>query len=393
MSENNTTSGGPKLTLTPQAVESKALEDAVTALDELNALKQPDAPDAAEAVAQLDSQLTQEEMAQVTEFASQIDLTNTDHVMMYGADAQKKISAFSDSVLANVKTDNTGDVGNMLTKLISELKGFETAAEKPTGLKGLFYNAKAHLATVQAKYDDVAANVENIAASLEQHQVQLLKDVAMFNKMYEMNLEYFHELTMYIVAGEKRLQEVRDTDLKALQDAAKASGDPMDAQKAQDLSAQCDRFEKKLYDLKLTRQISLQMAPQIRLLQNNNALLVERIQSTLVNTLPLWKNQMVLALGLEHSKQAMAAQKAVTDMTNELLRKNAETLKQGTLETARESERGIVDLETLVATNQSLIDTINEVMQIQKDGRQKRLEAERTLAQMEQDLKTKLLDM
>ena len=393
MSENNSTAGAPKLTLNPQAVEAKALEDAVSALDELNAMPQPAAPDAKEAVMQLDSQLSADELQQVTEFASQIDLTNTDHVMMYGADAQKKISAFSDSVLANVRTDNTGDVGNMLTKLISELKGFETAAEKPTGLKGLFYNAKAHLSTVQAKYDDVAANVETIAASLEQHQVQLLKDVAMFNKMYEMNLEYFHELTMYIVAGEKRLQEVRDTDLKALQDAAKASGDPMDAQKAQDLAAMCDRFEKKLYDLKLTRQISLQMAPQIRLLQNNNALLVERIQSTLVNTLPLWKNQMVLALGLEHSKQAMAAQKAVTDMTNELLRKNAETLKQGTIETARESERGIVDLETLVATNQSLIDTINEVMQIQKDGRQKRLEAERTLAQMEQDLKTKLLSM
>ncbi|MBR4503255.1 MAG: toxic anion resistance protein [Clostridia bacterium] len=393
MSENNFNAGAPKLTLNPQAVEAKALENAVSALDELNAIPQPAAPDAKEAVAQLDFQLSADEMQQVNEFASQIDLTNTDHVMMYGADAQKKISAFSDSVLANVRTDNTGDVGNMLTKLISELKGFETAAEKPTGLKGLFYNAKAHLSTVQAKYDDVAANVEGIAASLEQHQVQLLKDVAMFNKMYEMNLEYFHELTMYIVAGEKRLQEVRDTDLKALQDAAKASGDPMDAQKAQDLAAMCDRFEKKLYDLKLTRQISLQMAPQIRLLQNNNALLVERIQSTLVNTLPLWKNQMVLALGLEHSRQAMAAQKAVTDMTNELLRKNAETLKQGTIETARESERGIVDLETLVATNQSLIDTINEVMQIQKDGRQKRLEAERTLAQMEQDLKTKLLSM
>ena len=391
MSENST-AGAPKLTLTPQAMESKALDEALSALNELNAT-QPAAPDAKEAVEQLDSQLTPDEMAQVNEFSAQIDLTNPDHVMMYGADAQKKISAFSDSVLANVRTDNTGDVGNMLTKLISELKGFENAAEKPTGLKGLFYNAKAHLATVQAKYDDVAANVETIAASLEQHQVQLLKDVAMFNKMYEMNLEYFHELTMYIVAGEKRLQQVRDTDLKALQDAAKASGDPMDAQKAQDLAAQCDRFEKKLYDLKLTRQISLQMAPQIRLLQNNNALLVERIQSTLVNTLPLWKNQMVLALGLEHSKQAMAAQKAVTDMTNDLLRKNAETLKQGTIETARESERGIVDLETLVATNQSLIDTINEVMQIQKDGRQKRLEAERTLAQMEQDLKTKLLSM
>ncbi len=396
MSENNPSSNAaanvPKLTLTPQAVETKTLEDAVAALSELNAT-QPAAPDAKEAVEELDSQLTPEDLAEIESFASQIDLTNPDHVMMYGADAQKKISAFSDSVLVNVKTDNTGDVGDMLTKLIAELKGFEASAEKPTGLRGLFYNAKAHLATVQAKYDDVAANVETIAASLEQHQVQLLKDVAMFNKMYDMNLEYFHELTMYIVAGEKRLKEVRETTLKELQDAAKASGDPMDAQKAQDLAAQCDRFEKKLYDLKLTRQISLQMAPQIRLLQNNNALLVERIQSTLVNTLPLWKNQMVLALGLEHSKQAMAAQKAVTDMTNELLKKNAETLKQGTLETARESERGIVDLETLVATNQSLIDTINEVMQIQKDGRQKRLEAEKTLAQMEQELKNKLLSM
>ncbi len=384
----------PTLTLTPQANEAQAVEKAMAALEALNAEPQPAAPDAQEAVAsRMEDGLTEEDIAAINDFASQIDLTNPDHVMMYGADAQKKISSFSDSVLANVKTDNTGDVGDMLTSLISELKGFETAAEKPSGLRGLFYNAKAHLATVQAKYDDVAVNVEKIASSLEQHQVQLLKDVAMFNRMYDMNLDYFHELTMYIAAGEKRLKEVRETDLKALQDAAKLSGDPMDAQKAQDLSAQCDRFEKKLYDLKLTRQISLQMAPQIRLLQNNNALLVERIQSTLVNTLPLWKNQMVLALGLEHSKQAMNAQKAVTDMTNELLKKNAETLKQGTLETARESERGIVDLETLISTNQSLIDTINEVMQIQKDGRQKRLEAEKTLAQMEQNLKEKLLSM
>ena len=384
----------PTLTLTPQATEAQAMENAMAALEALNNAPQPAAPDAREAIAaQLEDGLTEEDLQAINDFASQIDLTNPDHVMMYGADAQKKISSFSDSVLANVKTDNTGDVGDMLTKLISELKGFETAAEKPTGLRGLFYNAKNHLATVQAKYDDVSVNVEKIASSLEQHQVQLLKDVAMFNRMYDMNLDYFHELTMYIIAGEKRLKEVRETDLKALQDAAKASGDPMDAQKAQDLSAQCDRFEKKLYDLKLTRQISLQMAPQIRLLQNNNALLVERIQSTLVNTLPLWKNQMVLALGLEHSKQAMHAQKAVTDMTNELLKKNAETLKQGTLETARESERGIVDLETLISTNQSLIDTINEVMQIQKEGRQKRIEAEKTIAQMEQNLKEKLLSM
>ena len=223
--------------------------------------------------------------------------------------------------------------------------------------------------------------------------MQLLKDVAMFNRLYDMNLAYFHELTLYIVAGEKRLAEVRATDLAAAQEKAKQSGDAMDAQKANDLDAQCDRFEKKLHDLKLTRQISMQMAPQIRLLQNNNSLLVERIQSTLVNTLPLWKNQMVLALGLHHSQQAMQAQRAVTDMTNELLKKNAEALKMGTIETAKESERGVIDLETLTATNQSLIDTINEVTRIQQEGRQKRLEAEKTLAAMERDLKQKLLSM
>ena len=223
--------------------------------------------------------------------------------------------------------------------------------------------------------------------------MQLLKDVAMFNRLYDMNLAYFHELTLYIVAGEKRLAEVRATDLAAAQEKAKQSGDAMDAQRANDLDAQCDRFEKKLHDLKLTRQISMQMAPQIRLLQNNNSLLVERIQSTLVNTLPLWKNQMVLALGLHHSQQAMQAQRAVTDMTNELLKKNAEALKMGTIETAKESERGVIDLETLTATNQSLIDTINEVTRIQQEGRQKRLEAEKTLAAMERDLKQKLLSM
>jgi uncharacterized protein YaaN involved in tellurite resistance len=262
-------------------------------------------------------------------------------------------------VLANVKTGDTGEVGDILTKLITELKGFNAAGEKPKGLKALFFGAKQQIASIQAKYEDVSKNVENIAGSLENHQVQLLKDVAMFNKLYDMNLQYFHELTMYIVAGEQRLQEVRGTDLKALQDAAAASGDAMDAQKANDLAAQCDRFEKKLHDLKLTRQISMQMAPQIRLLQNNNSLLVERIQSTLVNTLPLWKNQMVLALGLHHSQQAMQAQRAVTDMTNQLLKKNAETLKMGTIETAKESERGIIALETLVSTNKNLIDTIN----------------------------------
>ncbi len=384
------THSAPVLTLTPEAGDKQMLENAV---EKLNDLKVPAVPDAKDAIESLDSALTEAERKQVEEFSKTIDLTNPDHVMLYGADAQKKISSFADSVLGNVKTDDTGEVGDMLTKLIAELKGFNAAGEAPKGLKRLFFGAKQQLASLQAKYEDVSANVEVIAGNLEQHQVQLLKDVAMFNRLYDMNLAYFHELTLYIVAGEKRLAEVRATDLAAAQEKAKQSGDAMDAQKANDLDAQCDRFEKKLHDLKLTRQISMQMAPQIRLLQNNNSLLVERIQSTLVNTLPLWKNQMVLALGLHHSQQAMQAQRAVTDMTNELLKKNAEALKMGTIETAKESERGVIDLETLTATNQSLIDTINEVTRIQQEGRQKRLEAEKTLAAMERDLKQKLLSM
>ena len=384
------THSAPVLTLTPEAGDKQMLENAV---EKLNDLKVPAVPDAKDAIESLDSALTEAERKQVEEFSKTIDLTNPDHVMLYGADAQKKISSFADSVLGNVKTDDTGEVGDMLTKLIAELKGFNAAGEAPKGLKRLFFGAKQQLASLQAKYEDVSANVEVIAGSLEQHQVQLLKDVAMFNRLYDMNLAYFHELTLYIVAGEKRLAEVRATDLAAAQEKAKQSGDAMDAQMANDLAAQCDRFEKKLHDLKLTRQISMQMAPQIRLLQNNNSLLVERIQSTLVNTLPLWKNQMVLALGLHHSQQAMQAQRAVTDMTNELLKKNAEALKMGTIETAKESERGVIDLETLTATNQSLIDTINEVTRIQQEGRQKRLEAEKTLAAMERDLKQKLLSM
>ena len=380
----------PVLTLSPEIGDKLVVEKAV---DMLTSVEAPKAPDAKEAITDLSASLTQEEHRQVSAFAKTIDLTNPDHVMLYGADAQKNISSFADTVLGNVQTTDTGEVGDMLTKLITELKGFNAAGEEPKGLKKLFWNAKQQLSTLQAKYEDVSTNVAAISSSLESHQVQLLKDVAMFNRLYDMNLTYFHELTMYIVAGEERLAEVRATDLKALQDKAAASGDAMDAQTANDLAAQCDRFEKKLHDLKLTRQISMQMAPQIRLLQNNNSLLVERIQSTLVNTLPLWKNQMVLALGLHHSQQAMQAQRAVTDMTNELLKKNAETLKTGTVETAKESERGIVDLETLEATNQSLIDTITEVSRIQQEGHQKRMEAEKTLANMESALKQKLLSM
>lgn len=384
----------PVLTLHPEDAQKKALSEAADLLAQMSEKADaPQAPDAKEALKKMTEGLSAEELAQIDAFSQQIDLTNPDHVMLYGADAQKKISTFADTILANVRTDDTGDVGDMLTKLITELKGFEGVTEKPKGLKALFFGAKQQFAAIQAKYEDVSANVETIASSLEQHQVQLLKDVAMFNRLYDMNLEYFRELTLYIAAGEKRLAQVRETDLKALQDAAKKSGDAMDAQRANDLAAQCDRFEKKLYDLKLTRQIAIQMAPQIRLLQNNNSLLVERIQSTLVNTLPLWKNQMVLALGLQHSRQAMQAQRAVTDMTNDLLKKNAETLRMGTVETAKESERGIVDMETLTATNQSLIDTINEVMRIQAEGRQKRAEAEKNLAAMEENLKQKLLDM
>ena len=379
----------PILTLntTSEAATQVALDQAVAQLEA------PQAPNADEAVAAaLDDTFTQQEKEEIKRFASTIDITNPDHVMLYGADAQKKVSEFSDTILNTVKNTDSGEVGDILTKLITELKGFEGVSEQPKGLGKLFYSAKKQLSAIQARYDVVSANVETIASSLEQHQVQLLKDVAMFNQLYDKNLEYFRELTMYIAAGEMRLEEVRNTDLAALRKKAEETGDTMDAQAAKDLADQCDRFEKKLHDLKLTRQVALQMAPQIRMLQNNNALLVERIQSTLVNTLPLWKNQMVLAIGLQHSQQAMKAQKAVTDATNELLRKNAATLKQGTLETAKEAERGIIDMETLTKTNQDLIDTITEVQRIQADGRAKRQEAEKKLAAMEAELKQKMLE-
>ena len=340
-----------------------------------------------------DSQLTDAERRAVDDFIAKVDITNPEHVLLFGADAQKRIADFSENALNTVKTQETGEVGNMLVNLVSELKGFEKDTEEPKGLRKLFSKGEDKVTRMKARYSAVSANVENIAGSLENYQAQLLKDVSMFDKLYDQNSDYFHQLTLYIIAGDKKLAQVRNTELKDLQEKARLSGDAMDAQKASDLAAQCDRFEKKLHDLKLTRQISMQMAPQIRLLQNNNSLLVERIQSTLVNTLPLWKNQMVLALGLHHSQQAMQAQRAVTDMTNRLLKKNAETLKMGTIETAKESERGIIDLETLVSTNQNLIDTINEVSRIQAEGRQKRAEAEKTLAHMEKELKEKLLTM
>ncbi len=383
MSETNQM---PLLTLNTPA--PKAEESAAASIQQTAAT----APAAPEASPRLDdSQLTDAERKAIADFVGKLDVTNPDHVLLFGADAQKKIADFSDTALDAVKTQDTGEVGDMLINLVTELKGFEADAEEPKGLKKLFSKPTDAVERMKARYTKVSGNVENIADSLENYQAQLLKDVAMFDRLYDQNSDYFHQLTLYIIAGEEKLQQVREGELKELQDKAAKSGDAMDAQQANDLAAQCDRFEKKLHDLKLTRQVAMQMAPQIRLLQNNDSLLVERIQSTLSNTLPLWKSQMVLALGLHHSQQALKAQTAVTNMTNELLKKNAEALKMGTIETAKEAERGIIDIDTLVQTNQSLIDTINEVMNIQSEGRAKRIEAEKTMAQMETELKQKLL--
>ena len=386
MTENQ--NQAPSLTLEPAMTRDKVMmEEAVKQLEAAPAA-------AAEATAEMEtSMLSEADRRAIEEFAQKIDLNNTDHVLLYGSDAQKKIADFSDSALATVRTNDTGEVGEMLVKLVNEIKGFGDSAEKPKGLGGLFWNAKKAVSDMQTKYDKVEVNVDAIASSLEGYQVQLLKDISLFNHLYDMNTEYFKELTMYILAGEKRLAEVRRTTLEELKARAAQSGDAMDAQRANDMAANCDRFEKKLHDLKLTRQVALQMAPQIRLLQNNDSLLVERIQSTLSNTLPLWKSQIVIALGLHRSQEALKAQTAVTDMTNELLRKNAAALKTGTIETAREAERGILDLNTLVETNQSLIDTISEVMKIQDEGRAQRVEAEKQLVTMENELKQKLLEL
>lgn len=397
--QNNETQQTPVLTLDPSSVakEKVQLEETTQQLEAM-AQAAPSATAAAqaasEAVKQMDTtMLTEEDKKSIEEFVKKIDVNNSDHVLLYGADAQKKIADFSDSALATIRTKDTGEVGDMLVNLVNEIKGFSAAAEKPSGIKGLFWNAQKAVSDMQTKYDKVDANVDTIASQLENHQVQLLKDVSMFNYLYDMNTQYFKELTMYIIAGEQKLKEVREGELEELKKKAAETGDAMDDQRANDLAANCDRFEKKLHDLKLTRQVALQMAPQIRLLQNNDSLLVERIQSTLSNTLPLWKSQIVIALGMHRSQEALKAQTAVTNMTNELLRKNAEALKTGTIQTAQEAERGIIDLETLKQTNQSLMDTINEVMKIQEDGRTKRLEAEKEMVAMEADLKKKLLEL
>ena len=339
-----------------------------------------------------ESILTDEERKMVDAFAQQIDLTNSAMVLQYGAGTQKKMADFSEDALDNVRSKDLGEVGGLLSDVVTELKGFDEDEEKG-GIFGIFKKASNKIESMKAKYAKAEANVNEIVKVLEKHQVQLMKDTALLDKMYELNLTYFKELSMYILAGKKKLAEVRETQLKELLSRANASGLPEDAQAAKDLDNQCNRFEKKIHDLELTRMISIQTAPQIRLVQNNDTQMVEKIQSTIVNTIPLWKSQMVLALGVEHSAQAAAAQREVTDMTNELLRKNAEKLKMATVETAKESERGIVDMETLKATNESLISTLDEVMQIQQEGRQKRAEAEQGLREMEQELKAKLLEI
>ncbi|QTE71169.1 toxic anion resistance protein [Clostridiales bacterium FE2011] len=383
MSETNPM---PQLSLAPSAPEPELAGAPV------ESIQQTAAPAVEEQAPGLDeSQLTEAEKKAIEDFISKVDVTNPDHVLLFGADAQKRIADFSQTALDAVKTQDTGAVGNMLVNLVAELKGFKKDTEEPKGLSRLFSKAEDKIVRMQARYNKVSVNVENIASSLEGYQAQLLKDVAMFDRLYDQNSDYFHQLTLYIIAGDKKLRQIRETELKELMDKAAASGDAMDAQKANDLAAQCDRFEKKLYDLKLTRQVAIQMAPQIRLLQNNDSLLVEKIQSTLSNTLPLWKSQMVLALGMHHSQEALKAQTAVTDMTNELLKQNAQALKIGTIQTAKEAERGIIDIETLIQTNQDLIDTINDVMDIQAQGHAKRIEAEKTLYSMEAELKKKLL--
>ncbi|MGI5900502.1 MAG: toxic anion resistance protein [Christensenellales bacterium] len=339
-----------------------------------------------------ESTLTPEERKMVDDFSKKINITDSNMVMLYGADAQRKMADFSGGALANVRTKDLGEIGGMITSLIGELKGIEDVDE-PRGLFGRLKKGSNRLQLMKVKYDKAEVNVEKITGILQEHQVQLFKDIAILDKLYDRNLVNFKELTMYIIAGKKKLHSVRENELKEMIEKAKNSGLPEDAQAANDLAALCDRFDKKLHDLELTRVISIQMAPQIRLVQNNDTLMAEKIQSTIVNTIPLWKSQMVIAMGLAHSQQALQAQREVTNMTNELLRRNADALKMGTLETAREAERGVVDIETLKYTNEQLISTLDEVVQIQAEGRQKRREAEAELGKIEGQLKQKLLDI
>lgn len=368
----------PELTLTPFA--DKPVEKPA----------EPEVPAAQGAEKDLGVTLTPEEKKMVADFAAKIDITDPNIVLQYGAGSQQKIANFSDSALQNVKTKDLGEVGDMITSLVGELRDFEDD-DSTKGFLGFFKKQTNKLEQMKTKYDKVDVNVEKIATALEDHQVKLMKDVAVLDQLYNVNLANFKELSMYIVAGKQKLEEVRANELPALIEKAKQSNLPEDTQAANDMAAMCNRFEKKIHDLELTRAISIQMAPQIRLIQNNDTVMSEKIQTTLVNTIPLWKSQMVIALGLAHSQQALKAQQQVTDLTNELLKKNAEALKISTIETAKASERGIVDIETLKQTNETLISTLDEVVQIQNDGRAKRKEAEAELARIEDQLKNKLL--
>ena len=369
----------PVLTLEPDLTEEK----------EEIAAKEPEKP---QEPAVEEPVLSPQEQKIVEDFAAKIDLRSSNAILQYGAGAQKKIADFSESALENVKTKDLGEVGDMLAGVVTELKSFDEEEEEK-GIFGFFKKGGNKLANMKAKYDKAEVNVNKICDALEGHQIQLMKDIAMLDKMYELNTTYFKELSMYIAAGKKKLQDVATTELPELEAKAARSGLPEDAQAVNDLNALCNRFEKKIHDLELTRTISLQMAPQIRLVQSNDTVMSEKIQSTLVNTIPLWKSQMVLAIGVENSSRAAKAQREVTDMTNELLRKNAEKLKLATVETAKESERGIVDIETLKATNESLISTLDEVMKIQQEGKEKRRTAEAELNRIENELKQKLLEI
>jgi len=373
--DNNLT---PELTLTP--FENKAPAEApVTAPAPVDEAPVPEVV------------LTPEEQRMVENFAAKIDITDPNIVLQYGAGSQQKIANFSDTALSNVQTKDLGEVGDMITSLVDELREFDDEDEK--GFLGFFKKQGNKLEKLKTKYNKADVNVEKIAESLEQHQVRLMKDVAVLDQLYNVNLANFKELSMYILAGKKKLEEVRATTLPALIEKAQQSNLPEDTQAANDMANMCTRFEKKIHDLELTRAISIQMAPQIRLIQNNDTVMSEKIQTTIVNTIPLWKSQMVIALGLAHSQQALKAQQQVTDLTNELLKKNAEALKLSTIETAKASERGIVDIETLRQTNETLISTLDEVVQIQNDGKAKRREAEAELARIEDQLKHKLLEM
>lgn len=372
----------PTLTfdVAPETNDTPAVADAATPAE------QPADPAFSE------NNLSPEELQMVNDFSQKIDLHNSQAILQYGVGTQKKMADFSEAALSNVRTKDLGEAGDMLSSLVIDLKSFDVT-EQDKGFKGLFKKSSNKITSMKAKYDKAEVNVNNVCTALEKHQVTLMKDIALLDKMYDVNLTYFKELSMYILAGKKKLEEVRTGELAAAVAKAESSNLPEDAQAAKDLQSMCDRFEKKIHDLELTRMISIQTAPQIRMVQNNDTLMAEKIQSTIVNTIPLWKSQMVLALGIEHSAQAAKAQREVTDMTNELLRKNADILKTATIDTAKESERGIVDLETLKHTNESLISTFDEVLKIQTEGREKRRTAEAEMQRMEGELKKKLLEI